>query len=258
MEELKQTLLIFSSWIIETTVINGSMVFIAYFLVWKKLKPKILNHRIQVIERVNEKQIKRELKSSICTIIAFTLFNCIVFYLTYKWYTKIYTHISDYNIFLNIFILLLLIIIDDTWFYWYHRLLHTKKWFRYIHYKHHKSFDVNPISSLSFHFIEPFFLLFWIIPVSIFIPIYAPILFIIQIISVLNNVKSHLWYEFYPKLWNKNTFSFITTSTHHNMHHSKINWNYGWYFRIWDRLLNTEFKDYEIVYDKIQENILKK
>ena len=174
------------------------------------------------------------------------------------WYTKIYTNIWDYSIYLTIFVLFLLIFIDDTWYYWYHRLLHTKKWFRYIHYIHHKSFDVNPLTSLSFHFIEPFFLFLWIIPISIILPIYAPILLILQLISIINNIKSHLWYEFYPKLWNKNIFRFVSTSTHHNMHHSKIIWNYGWYFRIWDRLMWTELKDYEIVYDKIQENILKK
>jgi sterol desaturase/sphingolipid hydroxylase (fatty acid hydroxylase superfamily) len=37
------------------------------------------------------------------------------------------------------------------------------------------------------------------------------------------------------------------------MHHSKFNGNYGVHFRIWDRLLGTEFKDYEKTFDEIQE-----
>jgi sterol desaturase/sphingolipid hydroxylase (fatty acid hydroxylase superfamily) len=45
----------------------------------------------------------------------------------------------------------------------------------------------------------------------------------------------------------------MTSSTHHNMHHSKFNGNYGVHFRIWDRLLGTEFKDYESEYARIQE-----
>jgi sterol desaturase/sphingolipid hydroxylase (fatty acid hydroxylase superfamily) len=36
------------------------------------------------------------------------------------------------------------------------------------------------------------------------------------------------------------------------MHHSKFNGNYGVHFRIWDRLLGTEFKDYEKTFDEIQ------
>lgn len=258
MQLFENIITILTGSIVETTLINWIVVYIAYLLVWKKLKQKIINHRIQATERVNDKQIKRELKSAISTIIAFTIFNSIVYYLAIMWYTKIYTNIFDYNIFLSIIVLIWLVIIDDTWFYWYHRLLHTKKWFRYVHFVHHKSFDVNPLTSLSFHIIEPFFLFFWIIPVAMIIPIYAPLLIIFQIISILNNVKSHLWYEFYSKWFNKSIFKFVSTSTHHNMHHSKINWNYWWYFRIWDKLLKTEFPDYELVFDNIQENILKK
>jgi sterol desaturase/sphingolipid hydroxylase (fatty acid hydroxylase superfamily) len=37
------------------------------------------------------------------------------------------------------------------------------------------------------------------------------------------------------------------------MHHSKFKGNYGVHFRFWDRLMKTEFKDYEAEYDKIQE-----
>jgi hypothetical protein len=84
MEVLTNFITIFTSSIIETTIINCSIVFLAYLLIWKKFKHKILNHRIQEVERVNEKQIHRELKSSISTILAFTLFNCIVFYLASK------------------------------------------------------------------------------------------------------------------------------------------------------------------------------
>ncbi len=255
MQYIENILTIFTSSLLETILINGTIVFFAYYIVWKKLKPKIWSHRISKVDRVNDKQISREMKSAITTVIAFTVFNCIVYYLASMWYTKIYTNIWDYSVYMTIFVLVLLVFIDDTWFYWYHRLLHTKKWFRYVHFVHHKSFDVNPLTSLSFHIVEPFFLFFWIIPVSMIIPIYAPLLIIFQIISILNNVKSHLWYEFYSKWFNKSIFKFVSTSTHHNMHHSKINWNYGWYFRIWDKLLKTEFPDYELVYDNIQENI---
>jgi sterol desaturase/sphingolipid hydroxylase (fatty acid hydroxylase superfamily) len=36
------------------------------------------------------------------------------------------------------------------------------------------------------------------------------------------------------------------------MHHSKFDGNYGVHFRFWDKLLGTEFKDYEAQFDKIQ------
>jgi sterol desaturase/sphingolipid hydroxylase (fatty acid hydroxylase superfamily) len=131
--------------------------------------------------------------------------------------------------------------------------LHHPKIFRFVHLEHHKSVDVNPFTSMSFHFIEPFLLSLWILPVAYFIPIYAPVLMIVQIWGLLDNIKAHLGYEFYPTNLNKSWFRFLTSSTHHNMHHSKFNGNYGVHFRIWDRLLGTEFKDYESEYDRIQE-----
>jgi sterol desaturase/sphingolipid hydroxylase (fatty acid hydroxylase superfamily) len=82
---------------------------------------------------------------------------------------------------------------------------------------------------------------------------YIPAIAILQIWGFLDNVKSHLGYEFFPSWWNKSIGKLLTSSTHHNMHHSKFNGNYGVHFRIWDKLLGTEFKEYESEYDKIQE-----
>lgn len=83
-------------------------------------------------------------------------------------------------------------------------------------------------------------------------PTYAPVLGVIQLWGLLDNIKSHLGYEFFPEKFNKGWLRFIISSTHHNMHHSKFKGNYGNHFRFWDRLLGTEFKDYESEFDKIQ------
>jgi Delta7-sterol 5-desaturase len=181
------------------------------------------------------------------------LFNSIVLYLSSKGYTKIYTGFSEHSPFLGIGSFFLLLIIDDTWFYWVHRLLHHPKLFPYIHVVHHKSVDVNPFTSISFHWLEPFLLTLWIFPASFIFPIYAPVLGVIQVWGLLDNVKSHLGYELYPANFNKGWLRFMTSSTHHNMHHSKFKGNYGVHFRIWDKLLGTEFRDYEAEYDKVQE-----
>jgi sterol desaturase/sphingolipid hydroxylase (fatty acid hydroxylase superfamily) len=37
------------------------------------------------------------------------------------------------------------------------------------------------------------------------------------------------------------------------MHHKKFKGNYGVHFRFWDKLMGTEFNDYESQYDAIQE-----
>lgn len=253
MEETTQIISIIPSSIVKVLVLNEGLITLIYFLVWKKYKERLKNWRIQTKEKVDTKQIKRELKNSIYTLLVGVFLSTIVLYFSTKGYAKIYTNISEYNIIWAFSSFLILLIIDDTWFYWCHRLLHHPKLFRLIHFEHHKSTDVNPFTSLSFHFLEPFLLSFWIIPVSFFVPVYAPVLGIIQLWGLLDNIKSHLGYEFYPHWWNKSALRFLTSSTHHNMHHSKFHGNYGVHFRFWDKLLKTEFNDYESTFEAIQD-----
>ena len=68
------------------------------------------------------------------------------------------------------------------------------------------------------------------------------------------NVYGHLGYEIMPK-WFRQTimFEFFNTSLHHNMHHRKFKWNYGLYFRVWDRIMKTEHPDYVKEYDLLQK-----
>ena len=75
---------------------------------------------------------------------------------------------------------------------------------------------------------------------------------LVQLWGLLDNIKAHLGYEFYPTNFNKGWLRFMTSSTHHNMHHSKFKGNYGVHFRMWDKLLGTEFKEYETEFDKVR------
>ena len=234
-------------------VLNGTLITLAYFLFWKKFKTRFRHWRIQLKERVDPQQIKGELLNSLFTLSVGALFSSLMIYLSTQGYTQVYTDFSDHHPFFGIAGFFILLIIDDTWFYWCHRLLHHPAVFRRVHYVHHKSVDVNPFTSLSFHWLEACLLSGWIIPAAFFVPMYAPVLLAVQLWGALDNVKSHLGYEFYPSNFNKSWLRFLTSSTHHNMHHSKFNGNYGVHFRLWDRLLGTEFKNYEAEYDKIQQ-----
>jgi lathosterol oxidase len=250
---VKEILISLPKGIISGIMLTGSVVSIAYFIFWKKYKQRFKNWRIQVKERVDANQLKHELKNSIVVFIVGALFSGVILYLNTKGYTKIYTNFSDHSPFWSIGCFFILLLIDDAWFYWVHRLLHHPKLFPYVHVVHHKSIDVNPFTSVSFHWVEALLLTLWIFPVSFIFPIYAPMLGFLQLWGLLDNVKSHLGYELYPAKFNKSWLRFLTSSTYHNMHHSKFKGNYGVHFRIWDKLFGTEFKDYESEYDKIQE-----
>lgn len=231
---------------------NGALLTVAYFVFWQGLKTRLRHWKIQLTNRVDARQIKRELKNALYTLAVGASMSCVVIYLSANGYTKIYRDAADHGWLFSLGGFFVLLLVDDTWFYWCHRLLHHRAVFSYVHAEHHKSVDVNPFTSLSFHFLEPFLLSFWIFPVAFFFPVYAPVLLLVQLWGLLENVKSHLGYELYPAGFNRGWLRFMTSSTHHNLHHSRSTGNYGVHFRLWDRLLGTEFKDYETVFDNIQ------
>jgi Delta7-sterol 5-desaturase len=252
MDAIKEIIAHFLSGYASAFFLNGTFIGAAYLIFWKYFKARFQNWRIQIREKFNDEQLKRELKNAVWVLAIGSFYSAIILFLSTKGYTKIYTDINAHSpiwAFTSFFVFLFL---DDTWFYWCHRLLHHPRIYKYVHAEHHKSVDVDPFTSLSFHVLESFLLTFWIIPASFILPMYAPVLGILQMWGLFDNVKAHLGYELYPSWWNKTWLRFFTTSTHHNMHHSKFNGNYGVHFRFWDKLMGTEFADYEAEYDGIQ------
>jgi hypothetical protein len=67
MEALKQILSKFPQGFMAGLILNGSLITIAYLIVWKKFKKRFQNWRIQLKERVDAKQIKTELDKAFYT-----------------------------------------------------------------------------------------------------------------------------------------------------------------------------------------------
>ena len=138
-----------------------------------------------------------------------------------------------------------IVVFTDAWFYGWHRLLHTPWLFRHVHVVHHRSVDVNPFSSYSFHAFEGFILGAWVVPAALLLPIPMPALVVVQVIGLLNNVCSHLGYELLPAWWVRlPPFKWTASSTYHNLHHQRLHGNYGLFSRVWDRLFGTELPGY--------------
>ena len=135
-------------------LMNMTLFTIVYLIFWKLLKNKIKNLRIQFNQRADARQIKQEIINAIFASVAGGAISCIVYYLSTKGCTKVYKDIDDYPTFFAYAGFFVLLIVDDTWFYWTHRLMHHQKIYKYVHVVHHKSIDVTPYTSLSFHPVE--------------------------------------------------------------------------------------------------------
>lgn len=142
-----------------------------------------------------------------------------------------------------------IVVAHDAYFYWMHRAMHHKRLFRATHLHHHKSRTPTPWTAYSFTTIEavlevafvPIFLLITS-QLEIAYAAFAILAFIWH--QMIRNVMAHAGSELFPAGWVDNPWtSWISTTTHHDLHHSDRN-NYGFYFTWWDRWMGTEHPRY--------------
>ncbi len=226
-----------------------TVVGLLYLALWKWGEKRFRSARIQARRRVDGKQIAFEIKNTLVVLLVGSPVTLAVSWLYASGATKLTLDAATigWPMIATTFVGLLLF--NDTWFYFWHRLLHHPKLFRYVHSVHHKSVDVNPFSSYSFHWFEAFILGGWVLPMALLVPIYLPMLGVLHGVGLANNVMSHLGYEFLPRwLLRVPLLRWMNTSTFHNLHHTSSRGNYALMFRFWDRMLGTELPNYELTF----------
>lgn len=144
-----------------------------------------------------------------------------------------------------------MVVAHDAYFYWMHRMLHLRSLFRLTHLHHHKSRTPTPWAAYSFSSLEA-------VAEAAFVPIYLLAattlgadyigfaVFIFLWHMILRNVIGHAGVELYPSGWVDNRWTgWWNTTTHHDLHHSSGNHNFGLYFTWWDRWMGTEHPHYK-------------
>jgi len=147
------------------------------------------------------------------------------------------------------------LVVDDTRFYWTHRAMHHPWLFNRMHRVHHESVDPTPFTACSFHPAEAIVHgigSLSLLLVMMLLPFHVASLVAAGTLQILFNVVGHLGYEIYPRGWNRiPLLRWKTPTLHHDMHHQRVGGNYALYFRWWDRICGTEFKDFAARYDRL-------
>jgi Delta7-sterol 5-desaturase len=249
MTQEAQPLMMFVQGFVAQTSTYFAIVGIVYLVFWKWGEARFRGARIQAKRRVDGKQIAFEVKNTLFMLLATSPVSLGVSLLYASGHTQLTTDASTLGWPTIAATFVGLLVLNDAWFYFWHRLLHHPKLFRLVHSVHHKSVDVNPFSSYSFHWFEGLILGGWILPVALWVPIYLPMLGALHAIGLANNLMSHLGYEFLPRwLLRAPLLRWINTSTFHNLHHTSSRGNYALMFRFWDRMLGTELPNYEATF----------
>ncbi len=142
----------------------------------------------------------------------------------------------------------LLIVGYDLYYYWAHRLLHTKRFIRF-HRWHHKSIAPTVWSTDSQSVVETLMIQSFMIWAAILLPI-APLAFIAhRLYDHINGQLGHCGYEFFADRTTRFPSPMVCTS-YHDQHHELYTWNYGNYSSVWDRLHGTLHPSYDETVDK--------
>jgi sterol desaturase/sphingolipid hydroxylase (fatty acid hydroxylase superfamily) len=201
-----------------------------------------------------KKQIWTEIGYSILTFVVFASVVVLIrFAIMHGWLdTKVYKRFADHSILYYIATTAFIIFFHDTYFYWMHRLMHHPLLYERIHKVHHLSKDPTPWAAFAFHPSEAVLELAFV-PMLIFtLPLHFSSLLILSLWQIIFNVMGHLGYEIFPRgMVRHPLFKWLNTSTNHNMHHKYVRCNYGLYFNIWDRIMNTNHAKYEELYEEV-------
>jgi sterol desaturase/sphingolipid hydroxylase (fatty acid hydroxylase superfamily) len=206
------------------------------------------NRRIQE-RRAQGKDYRRELLSSFRTVILFAVTTISTLMLREAGIIKF--KLDEFSVLLLTGQVIVMIVAHDAYFYWLHRAMHHPKLFRPMHQHHHKSRTPTPWTAYSFSvweaILEAAFVPLFLLTTSLMGVAYAgmAILFFIWI-QIIRNVMQHAGVELHPAGWVDSKWTdWISTTTHHDLHHSTGTYNFGFYFTFWDRLMGTEHPEYK-------------
>ncbi|QIG55094.1 sterol desaturase family protein [Altererythrobacter sp. BO-6] len=191
----------------------------------------------------------REVSSSFRTVFFFALTGLSTVLLIEAGVVK--THDGPYDLAPFIVQIVAITLFHDAYFYWMHRVLHHRRLFRATHLHHHKSRTPTPWAAYSFSAWEgvteaAFMPIFLLLASLAGVEYMGSALFAFLAWMIARNVMGHAGVELHPAGWVDSKWTdWLTTTTHHDLHHSEGNHNFGLYFTWWDRWMGTEHPEYK-------------
>jgi Delta7-sterol 5-desaturase len=214
-----------------------------FWYVADRAKLKICERTIYDLP-IGAEQIRREMRNSLHApihAVILAAFLYLGFFKNTSWASFVYSA-------------LLTTIWAEVWHYGSHRAFHLRA-LHWIHLEHHKSRLNSCLTAISFSFTEKL-----VFDIGLLGPLaivdYAIGLNVFGIAAwyigyLVINSFSHANFELKSKDYNRSIGKVLTSTTYHSLHHSRYTGNYGLGTRVLDRILKTEWDDYEALYDRI-------
>ena len=195
--------------------------------------------------RATAGDIRREILVSLRTAVVFTLVTASVVLAALKGWLTIYWNFEKAGLTYLVLSVALMLVAHDTWFYWTHRAMHHPRLFKLFHRTHHLSRTPTPWTAYSFSVPEAFVQAAFVPLFMVFVPMHEVGVVLFLGIQIARNVMGHCGVEIHPAVFGPGRWlAWNNTTTHHDLHHETGRYNYGLYFRWWDKLMGTEHPDY--------------
>lgn len=217
-----------------------------YLIFWVLGRERFAKSRI-MSKWPSRDDIRREMLHSIKTAAVFGMMASLAELGAYFGVIKLYRSVEDHGLPYFISSIVFMIITHDAYFYWTHRVMHHPKLFKSFHGVHHLSRNPTPFASYAFNWREAAIHAVYVPLILLVVPLHPFAIALWLLWMMLFNALGHLGHEIFPRGYTK---IFLTnTVTHHQLHHQKINFNFGLYFPWWDMLMGTEYPDYHEEFD---------
>jgi sterol desaturase/sphingolipid hydroxylase (fatty acid hydroxylase superfamily) len=206
----------------------------SYLIFYGICKSYFLDRKIQK-KWPKLRQIRAEIGYSLLTLAIFGSTVWLFIIWNQAGHTMRYESINTFGMPYFVLSVFLMIIVHDAYFYWTHRLMHTKWVFPYVHRVHHRFHSPTPWAAFALHPLESVVSL-GIIPIIIFCIPYHPYALLCFVTYMTGyNAYIHLGY----RIRGRSRGTIRNTTEDHDYHHKKGHGNYGLYFSLWDRMMGT-------------------
>lgn len=195
--------------------------------------------RIQKTRR-GEKRKAIEIRQSLLSILITCLSVSIGLFAQYKgWAWAPWT----FSWWTAVPLFILCMVLFDAWFYFAHRLLHTKPFYRF-HALHHKCVAPTVWSNDAIGVVDTAMSQGFYAVVVFVVPFPPLILIAHRLFDQFNGTFGHAGFEYFASSTARYPSPMLCT-TYHDQHHSEFRYNYANFFSFWDRVMGTISPTYD-------------
>lgn len=219
-------------------LLAAGLVFLVVTKLCRRLAP---NRRLQP-HVPGRRQVAREIVTSLRTAVVFASVSLFGIFVPAKaGWGQLYDGELAADWPYALFSLGLMILAQDAYFYWTHRAMHHPRLMRLFHVTHHRSRTPTPWTAYAMDVGEALVHVSFAALFVSLVPTHQLVLLAWSVHMIVRNAIGHSGVEIFPRWWVRlPLLRWITTVTHHDLHHETGRWNYGLYFTWWDSLMGTE------------------